>query len=878
MMICGVRMPIVERMDGLLSKKEVAFWFSLVLERDYLIEVSGKIEPMTRDRVRSMMGKVDADSPPSRYRELMLAHHVFSLFKCEAQVITLAQLCREVMPWDDALEFIMAHAPHRHVVEWVMALGPPREGVSTRARAIIKQWFMAQPDTMAVVDMHKLLTMYPHDELIIAHAEALIAQDGKLSDTYASMVMELEDQELALSYIESVSCSRYNAFSSGDVYRFFARYGFEHTDMLVRRIKDIPPSKRRLYDVKPLLHICSPEMVVSMYDFVGDADLRSAIEDYATTDARYALEGLLRLCKRQGKKRDWALSRMCVLIHERAGVAQDLRTLAATHSKGVRALIEQEFFAVEGGDTLVTSDALPRELWDAWMSEVAQVPWPYKAPAWLDLTALPRITVQTQAPWVLPQDVLRGLLAAHQWVYGETSTHEDVHTREQAGSSLQRWVEMCLSVADEATLEAFILASFQAWKDKGPWEDGAWMIAFVCAHECELVVWMLAQCMHERQASGYMNSTRILHALGAMDSSDARYVLLQYSLPGSDRSLSRISLQYINAYRKQHHVNHEQFESHAVPTFGLAADGSYLFDFGTRQVKMIVEGRDSICFVDEQSQRTFQRFPATKKSDDRLMYAHARARYGLLGKALRNVLSAQLTWLELSMLSRRMWQFEVWRDLISGHPVLGHLARRLVWRIHGVPGEQRSNVLLDQSNTFFNVDFEEVCVEEDQRLSIAHPAKMPSEEREGLAQQLAELEVTQPFEQLGRAFYDRSTALEQLHQLHVPLSRAYLADELKRGWVLHPESSSRITTFQAPGQRSFEVVFAGSFRSFSTSKRARANTGEPETTQLVRLCVNNEVIYERETGEFDEHMAMNLSALSFSECIRMLWRATVAAS
>lgn len=54
----------------------------------------------------------------------------------------------------------------------------------------------------------------------------------------------------------------------------------------------------------------------------------------------------------------------------------------------------------------------------------------------------------------------------------------------------------------------------------------------------------------------------------------------------------------LRMYRKEHRLtDDDETDDHAVPTFWMVQDGTRVFDFGPRQIKMVVRCRYGICFL-----------------------------------------------------------------------------------------------------------------------------------------------------------------------------------------------------------------------------------------------------------------------------------------
>ncbi|MEV3938415.1 DUF4132 domain-containing protein [Glycomyces sp. NPDC049804] len=109
------------------------------------------------------------------------------------------------------------------------------------------------------------------------------------------------------------------------------------------------------------------------------------------------------------------------------------------------------------------------------------------------------------------------------------------------------------------------------------------------------------------------------------------------------------------------------------------------------------------------------------------------------------VTTEQVQRLERAMADGRTWTVAEFRERIVAHPLLWELARRLVWQAD----EPALAFRLAEDRTFADVEDDTVDMPDEARVRLAHPVllgdALPAWQR-----QLADYEVLQPFDQLGR--------------------------------------------------------------------------------------------------------------------------------
>lgn len=208
----------------------------------------------------------------------------------------------------------------------------------------------------------------------------------------------------------------------------------------------------------------------------------------------------------------------------------------------------------------------------------------------------------------------------------------------------------------------------------------------------------------------------------------------------------------------------DELEDRIAPDLGLDERGGLLLDFGPRQfhvgfdealvpfVRESVEGRPGARLATA---------PRPRASDDAELAAAAAERFKALKQDAATVAAQQPLRLERAMRTGRGWPVEDFRRFIAGHPLMRHLAERLVWGVSEGGRDARGLTLLRAA---FRVSAEGEWVDADEvpqslddgaaaRIVVAHPLQLSAAQIAAFAQQFADYELIQPFEQLHRAVH-----------------------------------------------------------------------------------------------------------------------------
>ncbi len=113
------------------------------------------------------------------------------------------------------------------------------------------------------------------------------------------------------------------------------------------------------------------------------------------------------------------------------------------------------------------------------------------------------------------------------------------------------------------------------------------------------------------------------------------------------------------------------------------------------------------------------------------------------------------------MIQRRRWPATDFRLFFLEHPLMRHLATRLVWGVYGEQGQMRDAFRVAEDWTFANAQDDRYTLPADATVGIAHVLEMPAELQAAFGQVFADYEILQPFKQLGRETFTLTEAERQ---------------------------------------------------------------------------------------------------------------------
>ncbi|MFH9061999.1 DUF4132 domain-containing protein [Streptomyces coeruleorubidus] len=187
-------------------------------------------------------------------------------------------------------------------------------------------------------------------------------------------------------------------------------------------------------------------------------------------------------------------------------------------------------------------------------------------------------------------------------------------------------------------------------------------------------------------------------------------------------------------------LSREEIEELAVPAYGLTEVGRATHRLGEATALLEIQGTRAVLGWRTAAGKPVKSVPAAVKRD----HADELKELKTAVKDIDKMLSAQSERLDRQFLARRTWPYAVWRERYLDHPLVGTLARRLLWTIDGrtagyADGELRT--LADEPLT------------DGTRVELWHPVGREPAETVAWRDWLERHGITQPFKQAHREVY-----------------------------------------------------------------------------------------------------------------------------
>ncbi|WP_435282298.1 DUF4132 domain-containing protein [Streptomyces koelreuteriae] len=187
-------------------------------------------------------------------------------------------------------------------------------------------------------------------------------------------------------------------------------------------------------------------------------------------------------------------------------------------------------------------------------------------------------------------------------------------------------------------------------------------------------------------------------------------------------------------------LSREEIEELAVPAYGLTEVGRAEHRFGEVTALLEVQGTRAVLGWRNAAGKPVKSVPAAVKRDHAEELKELKA--GL--KDIDKMLSAQSERLDRQFLARRTWSYTTWRERYLDHPLVGTLARRLLWTVDGTTAGYADGELRTLADD---------PLPQGTRVELWHPAGHEPAEIVAWRDWLERHAVTQPFKQAHREIY-----------------------------------------------------------------------------------------------------------------------------
>ena len=280
-------------------------------------------------------------------------------------------------------------------------------------------------------------------------------------------------------------------------------------------------------------------------------------------------------------------------------------------------------------------------------------------------------------------------------------------------------------------------------------------------------------------------------ALGEIGGLDAVGQLALLKVKVRNIPAQRVIEKALTTCAEQLGLPRDEIEEMGVPDYGLTEVGRLTQPLGDYVAEFTVTGTTSTQLVwrkvgsdpvNQPIKKPIKSVPAAVKRDhaDELKELRATA------KDIQKMLPAQRDRIDSLFLDRREWPLAAWRERYLDHPLVGTLARRIIWRF--TSGDTTCSAMWLDGRLVDASDSELSDLAPDSNVRLWHPIECDVDEILAWREWLARHSVVQPFKQAHREVYlltdaERSTGVySNRFAAHVLKQHQFNALCAVRGW------------------------------------------------------------------------------------------------
>ena len=368
---------------------------------------------------------------------------------------------------------------------------------------------------------------------------------------------------------------------------------------------------------------------------------------------------------------------------------------------------------------------------------------------------------------VLPRDATRTLV--------ELLALSD---RKAPHPSLARIAEAC----DPASLDRFAWSLFVPWLAAGGPPKHGFGLDVMGLFGTPATLRILGERAREWAPGGLPQRAQAAVDVLALAPGMAGLAAIHRLTQVQSRALAKHAQKVLTARAKQLGLTQEDLVDRLVPDLGLDADGSASFDYGQRTFTMIVGDDLAPAIVDAQGKRLAD-LPKPR-TDEEELGREALARWKELKKNVKRVLREQAPRLERTLAQGRRFSSDHFEASFSRHPLLQHLAQRLVWCAYD--GDSRVTTFGVTPDEYLDLDDRPITLEPRFTIGLLHPIEASDDELRCWGDRLTDHRIVQPFAQLSRPVHRltegerASSTLARFQGRVVPTGKVLGLD--RRGW------------------------------------------------------------------------------------------------
>jgi hypothetical protein len=346
-----------------------------------------------------------------------------------------------------------------------------------------------------------------------------------------------------------------------------------------------------------------------------------------------------------------------------------------------------------------------------------------------------------------------------------------------------------LDACHKPSLARFAWSVFQVWLSEGADPKDDWALTSLGPLGDDEVARRLSPLVRAWPGEGlHARAVKGLDVLAAIGSDLALMNLDAIAEKVKFKALQERARKKIEEIALQRNLSREQLADRIAPTLDLDPDGSRVLTLSDDRKFRVGFDENLVPFVIAEDGKRLADLPKTKGSSE------ATETWKGLKKDAKAIAQTQILRFERAMIAQRRWPASELKKLFIDHPLMFHLARRVVWAtFDGKKDKLTSTFRVAEDRSLANVDDDAFTLLDNDAVvvGIPHRLELTDADERQWGELFGNYEIVQPFPQLSREVFEPTeidrqnpTVIARFAEMEVTTRK--VLGLTSRGWRLGP--------------------------------------------------------------------------------------------
>jgi predicted DNA-binding WGR domain protein len=505
--------------------------------------------------------------------------------------------------------------------------------------------------------------------------------------------------------------------------------------------------------LKAFALVKAPEAAPFMLELMLSSKAPQIARQWLEENPAHAIAGIIPVAAGRGKLADAAIE--FLLSMKRKGYAAYIQTCIETESSEIAEKIRSSVLNVEEKKSIEFDENT--------------------TPAWLQQSIDTLVITNKKTTWKIGSIDLPSISCGNYCLNDRQIESLLNALRQSELSKPHALVTAVKSHANPSNIDTFAWKLFERWMGEGAPSKENWAMIAIGLLGSDISALKLAPLV--KVWPGESQHNRAVLGLSCLRSIGSDTALMQINSIAQKvkfKGIKQRAQECMESIAKERNMSRAELEDRIVPDCDLDERGTRIFDFGSRQFRFVL-GADLKPMVKDNDNKVKSDLPKPNAKDDKDKAESAIAQWKLLKKQVSEVIKLQPARLEQAMITGRRWRVDEFKMLLVRHPLITHLAQRIVWSGYDPAGKSIATFRVTEDRTYADSQDETFQLTGIDRIGIIHPLNLSAQLRATWGELLSDYEIISPFPQLGRPLYGlnpgEETMLEitRFNDLEIPI-------------------------------------------------------------------------------------------------------------